>query len=100
MTTELEEQELTPEQQELKEIEERIEFLEKERINLRVAPFVFDRLLKQADFYGVSIEDHCVSILLESLDENVGKPSITGPSNLSGVVTKKVMGYTGSVQRG
>ena len=78
-----------PEQQEL---DKKIAQLELSRINLRVSPVVFDRLLKQAEFHNISIEDYCSKILTESLNTLVGQPHISGPSNLSGTVQKKVVG--------
>lgn len=102
MTTELEleEQSPTPEEQELKELETRIQFLEQERINLRVPPVIFDKLLKCAELAGLTIEDYAVGVLVSNLETAIGKPTISSPSNLSGVITQKVRGYTGSVQRG
>jgi hypothetical protein len=102
MTTELKEQNQAPEEeeQELKELETRIQFLEQERLNLRVAPVIFDRLLRCAELAGLSIEEYAVGVLVSSLDTAIGKPTISSPSNLSGVITQKVKGYTGSVQRG
>jgi hypothetical protein len=105
MTIELELEELntptqTPEEQELKELETRIQFLEQERINLRVAPVIFDKLLRCAELAGLSIEDYAVGVLVSNLETAIGKPTISSPSNLSGVITQKVRGYTGSVQRG
>jgi len=86
------EQELTPEELERRELEQRIELLEMSRINLRVTPNLFDRLLKQAEFHGIEIEEHCVNILQESLSTQIGKATITAPSNIGGTVQKKVMG--------
>jgi hypothetical protein len=103
MTTELKEQNQAPEEeeQELKELETRIQFLEQERINLRVAPVIFDKLFRCAELSGLSVEDYAIKVLIDSLDSSIGKPTISSPSNLSGVSTaKKVTGYTGSVQRG
>lgn len=80
------------EDQEKAELEKRIELLEMSRLNLRVTPVVFDRLYKQAEFFGVSVEEHCVTILEESLAQQIGKPTITGPSIIGQTVQKKVMG--------
>lgn len=84
------------------ELEKRIELLEMSRINLRVTPVVFDRLLKQAEFFGVSVEEHCVTILEESLAQQIGKATITAPSVIGQTVQKKVMGPSiiPTVQRG
>ena len=80
------------EETEREELEKRIEFLEKARINLRVTPVMFDRLLKQAEFYGIEIEEHCTNILAESLQQQIGKATITAPSVIGQTVQKKVMG--------
>ena len=90
------------EDQEKAELEKRIELLEMSRLNLRVTPVVFDRLLKQAEFFGVSVEEHCVTILEESLVQQIGKATITAPSVIGQTVQKKVMGpsINSTVQRG
>ena len=85
------------------ELQRKIELLEQARINLRVSPNVFDRLLKQAEFYGVEIEEHCVNILEESLKALIGKPHINAPSQVGGAsefVAKKITAPTYSVNRG
>jgi hypothetical protein len=82
----------SPEELEREELEKRIEFLEKARINLRVTPVMFDRLLKQAEFHGLEIEEHCTNILADSLQQQIGKATITGPSVIGQTVQKKVMG--------
>ena len=89
----------TPEQIEL---EQRIELLELSRINLKVSPTLFNRLNNQAEFMGVSIEDHCTKILEDSLNQLIGKPVITAPSKFSNQPTleKKITGPSFSVSRG
>lgn len=82
----------TAEDQEKAELEKRIELLEMSRINLRVTPVIFDRLYKQAEFHGISVEEHCVSILEESLCQQIGKATISAPSVIGQTVQKKVMG--------
>ena len=84
------------------ELEKRIELLEMSRINLRVTPVIFDRLLKQAEFFGVSVEEHCVTILEDSLVQQIGKATINAPSVIGQTVQKKVMGPSiiPTVQRG
>lgn len=72
------------------EIDERIAKLELSRINIKVTPGLFDRLYKQAEFHGLTIEEHCANILAESCNTTIGAPTITGPSNLSGVSTSNV----------
>jgi hypothetical protein len=78
-----------PEQQEL---DKKIAQLELSRIIVKVSPVVFDRLLKQAEFYNLSIEEYCSNQLTESLKTLVGQPHITGPSQIGSTVQKKVMG--------
>lgn len=80
------------EEQERLELEKKIELLEMSRINLRVTPVTFDRLNKQAEFHGLSIEEHCINILMESLHQQIGKATITAPSVMTGTVQKKVLG--------
>ena len=87
----------TPEQIEL---EQRIELLELSRINIRVSPVVFGRLHQQAEFLGLTIEEHCRNILQESLKTQIGKATITGPSTIGGVVQERVVGPRGLVTRG
>lgn len=82
----------SPEDQEKAELEKRIELLEMSRINLRVPPHIFDRLYNQATFHNITIEEHCVNILEESLSVQIGKPTISAPSVIGHTVQKKVMG--------
>ena len=81
-----------PEELELEELEKRIEFLEKERLNLRISGPMFDRLLRLAEFKDMSIEEYAVSVLQESLEQQIGKPSINAPSVIGQTVQRKVMG--------
>ena len=83
---------MSPEEQERIELEKKIELLEMSRINLRVTPVMFDRLNNQAEFHGISVEEHCCNILAESLQQHVGKPTINSPNVVGGMVQKKVMG--------
>ena len=89
------------EDKELQELEARIDLLQQERINLRVPPALFDRLLKVAEFKELAIEDYCVEVLRDSLEVAIGKPTITAPSKLSGHAQNKtkVSGPTFSVTR-
>jgi hypothetical protein len=84
--------------EELEELQKKIELLEMSRINLRVTPNVFDRLNKLAEFKGLSVENFCVEVLTDSLNVNVGKPTIVAPS-FGTSVPKKVTAPMGSVQR-
>jgi hypothetical protein len=85
------------EDQELEELQKKIELLEMSRINLRVAPSVFDRLLSAAEFSGLTIEEYATNILLDSLNTTVGKATITAPSWLSGTNQKKVTAPQGNL---
>ena len=73
-------------------------------VPLRITHQIFDRLAAKARFAGFdSVEKYCVFILLKSLEERVGAPSIDSPSNFSGENdTKKITGPSGSgmVKRG
>ena len=73
-------------------LENKIQNLELERINLRVTPVTFDKLLRLAEQKNQSIEDYCLSVLQEKLEENIGKPTISGPSFLTGKEVKKITG--------
>ena len=84
--------------QELQELQRKIELLELSRINLRVPPHVFDKLQRAAEFKGLSIEDYCVSVLTDSLATSIGAPTISTPTFGQGPV-KKVTGPTYSVSR-
>jgi hypothetical protein len=86
------------EQHELEELQRKIELLELSRINLRVHPSVFDRLLKLAEFKGQTVEEYCTDVLTASLDVAVGAPVISAPS-FGQAVGKKVTAPMGLVQR-
>lgn len=83
------------EEQERKELEEKIQLLELSRINLRVTPVVFDRLNRCAEVQGQTIEEHCTEILVNSLNTQIGKPTINAPSVIGGTPQKKIMGPSG-----
>ena len=92
---------LTDLKEEQIELEKKIELLELSRINIRVSPVVFGRLHQQAEFLGLTIEEHCSNILQESLKTQIGKATINCPSTLSGKEIVKITGPTGSlVSRG
>ena len=82
-----EEQELSTE-----ELEQKIDLLETERILLRLAPHVVDRLQKQAEFFKQPIEEYCATVLVESLASSIGKPTISAPSMIGATPQVKVMG--------
>ena len=75
------------------QLERKIQDLELERINLRVTPHFYDQFRSLSEHSNKSIEDFCLEVLQEKLDEQVGTPSIKGPSALSGhATTKKITG--------
>jgi hypothetical protein len=74
------------------ELEQKIELLESERILLRLAPNVVDRLQKQAEFFNQPLEEFCATVLVESLATSIGKPTISAPSVIGQTIQKKVMG--------
>ena len=88
--------EQTPEElkedQERKELEQKIQLLEMSRINLRVTPVVFDRLNRCAEMKGQTVEEFCTEVLLDSLTTQIGKATINAPSVIGNTVQKKVMG--------
>ena len=89
----------TKEDPEVKELEQKIQELQLSRINLRVSPAMFDSLNRVAELKDKTIEQHCEQILRDSLEVNVGKALISGPSTLSGHKTTSVKGPTYSVTR-
>ena len=72
--------------------EKKIAMLSEERINLKTTRELFGKLEQQANFHGRSIEDHCLQILAESLNVQIGKAHIKGPSSLSGQKTGLIKG--------
>ena len=79
---------------ESKEFEEKISQL-KERIVLNLLPTYIDRIEKHAAHQKLSVEDYCVKVLMESLDEEIGKPTISGPSKVNGNTIQKVTDLAG-----
>jgi hypothetical protein len=85
------------EDQELEELQKKIELLEMSRLNLRISPNIFDRLLSAAEFSGLTIEEYATNILVDSLNTTVGKATINAPSWLSGTNQKKVTAPQGNL---
>lgn len=81
------------------DLQEKIQELELSRINIRVSPAVFDRLLKIAELKGLSIEEYSAQTLRDSLDEKIGGPIITGPGKLNGSDAQKITGPSFSTRR-
>jgi hypothetical protein len=95
--TELIEDNINQEEEDIQELQRKIELLELSRLNLRLQPSTFDRLLSAAEFSGLTIEEYATNILVESLNTLVGKPTISGPSYLSGTPQGKVLGPVGNL---
>lgn len=72
-------------------VNEREVDLENSRLNLTVSNTIHDQLYKKAEFMGLTIEELAVQVLLDSLQVNVGAPSIDGPS----FAAKKITGPSG-----
>jgi len=83
------------------ELERKIELLTQARINLRVSPVIFDRLMRQAEFNRVTIEEHCTKIIEDSLNTLVGKATIGSPSAFgdSPTVGRKITAPMNTVTR-
>jgi hypothetical protein len=81
---------------ELEELQKKIELLELSRINLRVAPNVFDKLQRMADFKNLSIEEYCTEVLIDSLNVSIGSPTIHAPT-FGQPVGRKVTGPSGGL---
>jgi hypothetical protein len=79
------------------ELEQRIKELELSRINLRVSPWVFDRLNRTAEYNNTTLEEYCVGLLEASLQVLIGKPNISAPS-FGQPIGKKVFGPSPSGQ--
>ena len=88
---------LTDLKEEQIELEKKIELLELSRINLRVSPVTYDRLYRQAEFSNITIEEHCVNILAQYLQQQIGKATINCPSTLSGKEVVKITGPSGGI---
>jgi hypothetical protein len=84
--------EYTEPNEEVQELEKKLELLTQARINLRVPPPVFDKLDRQATFHNISIEEHCTNILIDSLNQRIGAPHISGPSKLNDTIQPKIVG--------
>ena len=82
-------------------LEADIQMLELSRINLRVTPVLFDRLNRQAEYHGLTIEEHCANVLRDHMEQRIGVAHIDGPSIVSGTsVAKKVTGPSNKSIRG
>ena len=89
--------EYTEPTEEMEELQRKIELLEQARINLRVSPHIFDKLNRQAEFLGKTVEDHCVEVLVSSLSVSIGKATISGAT----AIGPKIVGPSGNpVRRG
>ena len=74
------------------DIEQKISLLKESKLILKVSNELFGKLNGEADFRGKSVEDYCVDVLAESLNVQIGKAHINGPSFMNGQKTGKVKG--------
>ena len=82
---------LTPDL-EHEEIEQKISLLNESKLILKVSNELFGKLTSEADYRKKSVEDYCVQVLAESLNVQIGKAHIDGPSFMNGQKTEKIKG--------
>ena len=68
-------------------------------ITLDIGPALYSRINGLADAAGVSPQGYVIGLIRDHIDTAVGKPMISGPSNLSGRTTGKVTGPQYNVTR-
>ena len=74
-------------------VEKQIQDFTETEVTIKLSALLYDRLKRLAEFKSIDISEYCLSVLDESTAEQVGRPTISGPSNLSGnAVAKKVTG--------
>ena len=74
-------------------VEEQIKAFADTDVTIKLAAPLFDRLKRLAEFKSQNLADYCLSVLDDSTLEQVGKATISGPSNLSGsAIKQKVTG--------
>ncbi|MDC0325914.1 hypothetical protein OAL60_00580 [bacterium] len=62
------------------DLEARIKEIEQATITLSFPAYVLDRIAQKAAFIGLTIEEEIQSIVLQSVQSDVGRAVITGPS--------------------
>ena len=78
---------------EVEAVEEQIKAFTETEVTVKLSAPLYERLKRLAEFKTQDISEYCLSVLDESTLEQVGRPTISGPSNLSGnAVAKKVTG--------
>ena len=74
-------------------VEEQIKAFADTNVTIKLPAPLFDRLKRLADFKNLDLSEYCLSVLDDSTLDQVGKATISGPSNLSGkTITQKVTG--------
>jgi len=73
--------------------------IEEARLVLRITPKIFDRLVNAATYHQYpSVEDYCITKLIDTLTNKVGAASIDAPSQMSGRSDlKKITGPKGGI---
>ena len=78
---------------EVEAVEEQIKAFTETEVTVKLSALLYERLKRLAEFKSIEVAEYCTSILDDSTAEQVGRPTISGPSNLSGIaVAKKVTG--------
>jgi hypothetical protein len=71
--------------------------LDEARIVIRLTNDAFDKIALASQHKNfASVEDYCLSMVMDSLNEKVGKAHITSPGELSGAPVTKIMGPSNS----
>ena len=71
--------------------------LDEARILIRLSNDDFDKIAMASQYKNyASVEDYCLSIVMESLNDKVGKAHISSPGELSGSPVTKVVGPSNS----
>ena len=74
-------------------VEKQIQEFSDTEVTIKLSALLYERLKRLAEFKTQDISEYCLSVLDESTLEQVGRPTISGPSNLSGkAIAKKVTG--------
>ena len=86
-----------PNEQEKEELQSHGVNLDEAVIPLRVSNEVFDKLAMASQHKSFnSVEDYCLSAVLETLNQKVGQAHINSPAELSGAPVTKIMGPSNS----
>ena len=66
-------------------------------VPLRMPHTIFNKLLKAAEFNGLTLEKYCMYRLVQTLETKVGGATIDAPSAFSGAETQKITGPKGGI---